>query len=345
MAEKTDRRSFLNKALLGAAGVGAAASLEENILLAAVDQGKASPPQDRALPQVPKPDVDPSSMPCGKIGDVTISRLFLGGNLIGGWSHSRDLIYVSKLFKSYNTEAKIFETLALAEQCGINTLLIDPGDWDPVLKYKKAGGKIQTMVCITVFDDPVKTADQVKRLVDKGATLLYTHGEMTDRHTMAGRIDEIGRIMDLIKAQGVPAGIGSHSLETPIAAEKAKLNNDFYVKTFHMDRYWSATLPEKREEWCWYKGQSAEPGTYHDNMWCLDAEKTAAFMASVDKPWIAFKVMAAGALQPQVAFPHAYRHGAYFIIAGMFDFQVEQDAKIAIGALAKLHTRPRPWRA
>jgi len=29
----------------------------------------------------------------------------------------------------------------------------------------------------------------------------------------------------------------------------------------------------------------------------------------------------------------------------MFDFQVEHDAKIAISALAKLHTRPRPWRA
>ena len=115
MAEKTDRRSFLNKTLLGAAGVGAAASLEENILLAAVDQGQASPQEGQALPQPPKPDVDPASMPCGKIGKVTVSRLFLGGNLIGGWSHSRDLIYVSKLFKSYNTEAKIFETLALAE--------------------------------------------------------------------------------------------------------------------------------------------------------------------------------------------------------------------------------------
>ena len=52
-------------------------------------------------------------MPCGKIGNVTISRLFIGGNLIGGWAHSRDLIYVSKLFKAYNTEAKIFETLEL----------------------------------------------------------------------------------------------------------------------------------------------------------------------------------------------------------------------------------------
>ena len=83
----------------------------------------------------------------------------------------------------------------------------------------------------------------------------------------------------------------------------------------------------------------------NDNMFCNNPEETAAFMEKVEKPWIAFKVMAAGAIQPQTAFPFAYRHGADFIIAGMFDFQVEQDAKIAINTLGKLHTRPRPWRA
>jgi hypothetical protein len=285
-------------------------------------------------------------MPCGKIGKVKVSRLMIGGNLIGGWAHSRDLIYTSRLFKAYNTDEKVIETLALCEACGINTIQIDPRAWDPVRKYnKECGGKMQMLACYPVLDDKTEMADTIKRLVDQGATMLYPHGMMADEHVMGGRLDVLGHAIDAAKAQGVPSGMGSHSLEVPIACEKNKLNPDFYVKTFHMDRYWSATLPEKREEWCWYKGQTAEPGTYHDNMWCLDAEKTAAFMASVDKPWIAFKVMAAGAIQPQTAFPFAYRHGADFIIAGMFDFQVEQDAKIAINTLGKLHTRPRPWRA
>jgi aspartate aminotransferase len=30
---------------------------------------------------------------CGKIGNVALSRLLIGGNLIGGWAHSRDLMY------------------------------------------------------------------------------------------------------------------------------------------------------------------------------------------------------------------------------------------------------------
>jgi pentose-5-phosphate-3-epimerase len=79
-------------------------------------------------------------------------------------------------------------------------------------------------------------------------------------------------------------------------------------------------------------------------MWCLDAEKTADFMETVTKPWIAFKVMAAGAIAPQMAFSHAYRNGADFIVAGMFDFQIEDDVKIAIEALRKLDRRQRPWR-
>ena len=63
-------------------------------------------------------------LPKGKIGNHEISRLVAGGNLIGGWAHARDLIYASSLFKAYNTEKKVYETLMLAEQAGINTINI-----------------------------------------------------------------------------------------------------------------------------------------------------------------------------------------------------------------------------
>jgi len=78
-------------------------------------------------------------------------------------------------------------------------------------------------------------------------------------------------------------------------------------------------------------------------MWCNNPEETAAFMETVDKPWVAFKVMAAGAIHPRMAFSYAYRHGADFVIAGMFDFQVETDVKLAIESLHNFATRSRPW--
>ena len=55
------------------------------------------------------------TMPMGKIGGQEFSRLMMGGNLIGGWSHSRELAYVSTLARRYNTDAKIRETLEVGE--------------------------------------------------------------------------------------------------------------------------------------------------------------------------------------------------------------------------------------
>ena len=160
----------------------------------------------------------------------------IGGNLIGGWAHSRDLMYASKLFTTYNTEAKIFETLELAQECGINTIQVDPKCVGAIVKYNQQHTpKIQTMICISLFADKTRMNEEIKRQVDLGATLLYSHGGVTDGHMMnGGGIDVIGQMVDLIKAQGVPAGVGGHSLNMPIACEKNNLNPDFYVKTFHM---------------------------------------------------------------------------------------------------------------
>ena len=44
-----------------------------------------------------------ADMPRGKIGDLEISRLLLGGNLLTHYTHSRDLTYVYSLAKHYNT--------------------------------------------------------------------------------------------------------------------------------------------------------------------------------------------------------------------------------------------------
>lgn len=345
MADKTDRRCFLARGVLGAAGIGAAyGSIEENILLAAKEEGaaQAAPGKEK-----PKTDIPPGSLPCGKIRNVSLSRLFIGGNLIGGWAHSRDLMYASKLFTSYNTEAKVFETLELAQACGINTIQLDPACWPVVTKYNQSHNpKIQTMVCVTFSEDKVKTNEAIKSNVDKGATFVYSHGGMTDGYMMGGgKIEAIAQFVELIKAQGVPAGVGGHSLNMPMACEKNRVNPDFYVKTFHMDRYWSATPKDHRKEYDWMRGDSSDHDANFDNMWCNNPEETASFMEAVQKPWVAFKVMAAGAIPPRAAFPNAYRNGADFIIAGMFDFQVETDVKIAVEALQKMGNRRRPWRS
>ncbi|MHC4681389.1 MAG: hypothetical protein ACYTEK_22140 [Planctomycetota bacterium] len=66
-------------------------------------------------------------------------------------------------------------------------------------------------------------------------------------------------------------------------------------------------------------------------------------MQDVKVPWIAFKVLAAGAIPVQDGFKYAFESGADFICVGMFDFQVEQDAKLARKTIAESRNRKRPW--
>ncbi|WP_347244435.1 hypothetical protein [Thermogutta sp.] len=348
---KTDRRCFLARGLAGAAGLGLAyTSIEEDILRAAVAEGKAQPASATEI--VPPPtrrpaEPLPSPLPTGKIGNVTISRLIIGGNLIGGWAHSRDLIYVSRLFREYNTEAKVFETLDLAMACGINTIQLDPACWDVIAKYNRhRNPPIQTIVCVPVIQDRAEMKRVIEQQVERGATCIYSHGGSTDSHFMnGGGLDALAQMLDLIHETGRPAGIGCHSLEVVKACEKEKLPVDFYMKTFHSDRYWSATPQERRQEFDWMRGNPSDHNANNDNMWCNNPEETATFMKTVQKPWLAFKVLAAGAIHPQQGFAYAFRNGADFIVVGMFDFQVEMDVRLAIEAISKVGQRERAWHA
>ena len=108
------------------------------------------------------------------------------------------------------------------------------------------------------------------------------------------------------------------------ACEKAKVPCDFYVKTFHSLDYPSAKMN------C-------------DSSWCSNPQETAEFMRTVKKPWIAYKVLAAGAIAPRQGFAYAFRNGADFIAVGMFDFQVKENCELMPRIIKMTQKRARPW--
>jgi len=88
-------------------------------------------------------------LPKGKLGNLEITRMIMGCNLIGGWAHARDLLYANTLFKAYNTNQKILETFHLAEMAGINATFITNSDYPIFNKYLKLyNGKMHS-VCQT----------------------------------------------------------------------------------------------------------------------------------------------------------------------------------------------------
>jgi hypothetical protein len=66
-------------------------------------------------------------------------------------------------------------------------------------------------------------------------------------------------------------------------------------------------------------------------------------MQDVKVPWIAFKVLAAGAIGAEDGISYAFAAGADFVCLGMFDFQVQEDVELALKAIAKSKSRKRPW--
>jgi len=283
-------------------------------------------------------------LPQGTLGKLKISRVILGGNLAGGWSHARDLIYASSLFKAYNTDRKVFETLELAERAGVNTYLPASSQMPQFAKYRELNSSKMLTVC-QVYPTAQDLKTDIDQAIDYGATTLYVQGAYAERFVKNGQFDLLGKALDHIKSQGYLAGIGSHSIEVPIRCEKAGLQPDYYVKTLHHDKYWSAHPRENRVEFS-IDGQSmADHNQFHDNMFDLFPEKTIEFMGTVKKPWIAFKVLAGGAIPPPDGFKFAFENGADFICVGMFDFQIVEDVNIALDVLAHVKSRPRPWYA
>jgi hypothetical protein len=320
MDQGTSRRTFIKGALL----TSAVTTLAQGV------HGQVTPDT---------PVAAASALPGGKIGELEVSRLLLGGNLLTHYTHSRELKYVYNLAAAYNTEAKIIETLALAERNGINTLVVHtvPAILETLRKYRQEmGGKIQWIICPTAPVEPGLEAyrKQVEELVDMTCDAVYLWGVHADRLAAEGRVELMAEAVALVKEYGLPSGLGGHDLEVVRVSEAQGVDPDFYIKTFHHHDYQTGPRPEDID------GPHKEIPGY----WCASPEDTIRTMQEVEKPWIAFKVMAAGAIPPEGAFQYAFDHGADHILAGMFDFEIAQDAQLVREALA-FTRRERVWRS
>jgi hypothetical protein len=313
------RRDFLK---FGPAIAGLAFSFEEQALLGATTPGTPAAGSD--LPDYSGPV---RSMPRGRIGALEISRLICGGNLTSGYAHSRDLIYVSSLLKQYFTPDRVFTTWEKCEQNGINTaiLRVDDNVLRLITEYWHAvGGKLQWIAQCNLPKADWKA--DIMRAIDAGAHAAFVHGGVGDTYVKEKRFDELAKAVELIRQNGVPGGVAAHMTEVPVALHQRKIGVDFWMKTFNEKKYWSAG-----------------PMPRHDSVFEETPEKTLEFMRTNDRPWIAYKVLGAGAIVPQMGFRYALQNGADFLCVGMFDFQVEQDAAIVRQILASDLNRARPW--
>jgi len=263
-----------------------------------------------------------------RLGKINLSRMFIGGNLVSGWAHARDLLYVSDLVKAYHTKEKIFATLKLSEACGMNMFLMNTGLCEVMKEYReKSGGEIQFMTNCSGATE-AELLGNLQKSIDYGAATCLVQGEVGDRLVREQQFDQLAKSLELVRKNGCPAGIGAHRLETLQACVAEGIIPDYWFKTFHSGHYWSRR-PDDPE---------------HDNVFCREPQETTDFMADRPEPWIAFKVLAAGAIRPQDGFRFAFEGGADFICVGMYDFQVVDSVNIGMDVLDSPLKRARPWR-
>jgi uncharacterized membrane protein YphA (DoxX/SURF4 family) len=278
----------------------------------------------------------------GKIKDVDISRVIPGGNLVAGFAHARDLIYVSTWIKNYFTDEKVIETLWLYEACGINTTIMRTDEQTiRILKeFWRRGGKIQWLAQTYPKDDDLSN---IQMAIDNGAMGAFVMGGIADKLVYNNQMEFLAKPIEFIRSQGLIAGTATHSINVPKRCLEYGIEPDFFMKTMHHDQYWSAHPKENRDEWLSIVEDSPDHNQQHDNIWCMDAKDTADFFNTCEIPWIAYKIMAAGAIKPDEGFRYAFENGADFTCVGMFDFQVIDNANIVYNTLSSDLNRQRKW--
>jgi hypothetical protein len=284
-------------------------------------------------------------MSYGTIGDLKISRMISGSNLIGINMHARDLAYVNGLAQHYNTADRIMMTMKKMEEQGVNSIVLKDFNFAALdlKRYWTEWGGNMIWIADPITADFNKFRQKLEAHIELGCHAAYIWGVASDQWYANGEPDNIAKALEIIKSYHIPAGIGAHRNEPIAFAIQEDLQPDFFFKTFHHTDYWSAHPEEEYVYQEMYRTYSKNHNKYHDNLWCQHPEELAEMIREVPIPFIAFKTMAAGAIPPREAFDYAFSNGADFICAGMFDFQVDETMQHFRESVHYARDRSRSW--
>ncbi len=220
-------------------------------------------------------------MPMTQLGPLTVSRFILGGNPFSGNSHHS--AEMNERMRHWWTSTRIKECWRECERLGVNTFL---GRGDNhiqrlLLEYWDEGGAIQWIA--QTAPERRSVAANIRQIHATGARACYLHGGMADGIFRDGDPEQMRDWIALIRELGMVAGLASHNWEFPLRAEEMDLGCDFYMCCFY-DIY----------------GRGGEIYEHEDRVAMCET------IRRIDKPCIAYKIMAAGRNEPEEAFAFAF---------------------------------------
>jgi hypothetical protein len=220
-----------------------------------------------------------------RLGQVTVSRLMLGSNPFSGFSHQSPETDLE--MKRYFTTERIKSTLRQAEALGVNTLIArtDHHVLRVLLEYWDEGGTIQwfAQTCPEVGDHHTC----VSRAVSGGAKACHIHGGVMDYLYVQNKLAEIPPVIQMIRDQGLLAGIAAHNPKV-IAWAEEHLDVDYYLCSYYN--------PIPRDEHAEHIAGLEE--RYLEE----DRQAMTELIRGLSRPVVHYKVLAAGRNDPAEAF-------------------------------------------
>jgi len=215
---------------------------------------------------------------------LRVTRLFLGANPFGGFSHQnpeRDAEMVA-----YYTPERIKETWRRAEAAGINTMVTNnetPHVLQAVREYLAEGGPLQWIAQVSNSKTPTMF-EAVDRAVETGCAAMYFHGGLVDK-LYAERDEKALRAwFEHARRHDIPIGVAGHAPETHFWVDATGLA-DFHAVAFF------------------------NCGSLHDGKGLRyklrDLGPAAECVRKLQKPCIGYKIMGAGRIDARMAFEYA----------------------------------------
>ena len=233
------------------------------------------------------------------LAGVRVSRLALGGDLMAGHSHARDLIWTDEFMTRYHTGGTLERTVRYCTFCGIDAVFAEPSFAVRILDAaKRVGGKPSFFAnCADEKDAALAKAS--------GAVGGYVRPEKADALAKAVDKAALAALVAALKATGLKVGIGAEDVATVKFCVANGLVPDYWVLAFHSLDYPSATLPQR----C-------------NNIWCTDPKGAATYMKTRPEPWVAIRGLAGGAIDPTKAYAFARENGAAVVAIDLLDYRI-----------------------
>ncbi|NLF29669.1 MAG: hypothetical protein GX591_02135 [Planctomycetes bacterium] len=225
------------------------------------------------------------------LGSLEVSRLILGGNPFSGFSHQSP--EDDRRMRRYYTVARIKETLRHAESLGITTLISRADNHIVRLleEYWDEGGTLRwiAQTCPERGNEP----PQVGSAIAAGAKGVFVHGGTMDYLLAQHRMEAVRMAIDQARGAGLAVGVAGH---TPAVFQWAEANLDL---DFYMCSYYN---PTSRAQHADHVHGAVE--RFHPD----DRSAMAATIATLKRPVIHYKVLAAGRNDPADALAFVRAH-------------------------------------